>query len=219
LTGGEIPAMVLTDAMSRLIPDVVGSMNAVRNDSFFTGMLDNQHYTRPAEWRGMKVPEVLVSGNQYKIKEWRRRQAIQRNIDRRPDLRAKADLRAYIDFYTLFIVSGRIDEERMFEVSEMCRANGAIKNFLVSDGLSFENYKRVKNFEQVINVLFRKYNGKYPFIVDLKDNQNMGIIDWADLKINFLKADLPVLFIYKIEPEFWKYDILALTFRKLSGAV
>ena len=219
LSGGEIPAMALIDAMARLVPDVVGSMNAVLNDSFFTGMLDHQHYTRPAEWRGIKVPEVLVSGNQSKIKEWRRKQAIRRTIDRRPDLIPKADLRPYIDFYTFFVVSENIREKKMLEISDICSVNGVIKNFLVSDGLRFEKFKKVKNAEQVINILIRKYNGKYPFIIDLKENQNIGKIDWALLKKNLLEADLPVLFIYKIEPEFWEFNILALTFEKLSGAV
>ena len=219
LSGGEIPAMALTDAMARLVPDVVGNINAVQNDSFFTGMLDHQHYTRPAEWRGMKVPEVLVSGNQSQIKEWRRKQAIQRTIDRRPDLIAKADLRSYIDFYTLFTVTENVHEKMLLEVSDICSINGVIKNFLVSDGLRFEKFKKVKNAEQVINILIRKYNGKHPFIIDLRDNQNIGIIDWALLKKNLVEADLPVLFIYKIEPEFRAFNILALTFKKLSGAV
>ena len=219
LSGGEIPAMALTDAMARLVPNVVGNMNSVLNDSFFTGMLDHQHYTRPAEWMGMKVPEVLISGNQSLIKEWRRKQAIRRTIDRRPDLVAKADLRPYIDFYTFFIVSEMIHEKVMLEVSDICNNNGVIKNFIVSDGSRFEKFKKVKNVEQVINTLIRKYNGKYPFIIDLTDNQNIGIIDWAFLKKSIVEAYLPVLFIYKIEPEFWDFNILALTFQKLSGAV
>jgi tRNA (guanine37-N1)-methyltransferase len=219
LSGGEIPAMALTDAMARLVPDVVGNMNAVLNDSFFTGMLDHQHYTRPAEWQGMKVPEILVSGNQSRIKEWRRKQAIRRTIDRRPDLVAKADLRSYIDFYSFFIVSENIREEIMLEVSDICSINGVIKSFLVSDGLRFNKFKKVKNAEQVINILVRKYNGKYPFMIDLTGNKSIGIIDWALLKRSILEADLPVLFICKIEPEFGEFNILALAFKKFSGAV
>lgn len=219
LSGGEIPAMALIDAMARLVPNVVNRADAVQNDSFFTGMLDHQHYTRPAEWLGIKVPEVLVSGNQYGIKEWRRKQAIFRTINRRPDLIAKADIRLYIDFYTVFIVLSKINEEKMLDISDTCKANKVLKSFLVSDAFRFDNFKRVKDLEQVVTLLIKKYNGKYPFMIDFTDNQDVDIIDWPDLKRNLLEADLPVLFIYKIEPEFWESNILALTFKKLSGAV
>jgi tRNA (guanine37-N1)-methyltransferase len=75
LTGGEMPAMAIVDAVSRLIPGVVGKSEAVREDSFFGGMLDTPHYTRPSEWEGQKVPEILLSGDEKAIKKWRRRQA------------------------------------------------------------------------------------------------------------------------------------------------
>ena len=219
LSGGEIPAMALIDAMARLVPNVVGRADAVKNDSFFNGMLDHQHYTRPAEWLGMKVPEVLISGNQSEIKEWRRKQAINRTINRRPDLIVKADLRLYIDFYIVFIVTSEINEDNMFELSDICKVNRVKKSFLVSDGLSYDNFKRVKNLEQVLNLLIKKYNGVNPYMIDFTDNRDFGIIDWPNLKRVLLEADLPVLFIYKIEPGFWESNILALTFKKLGGAV
>jgi tRNA (guanine37-N1)-methyltransferase len=218
LSGGEIPAMALTDAMARLVPNVVGRTDAVQNDSFFTGMLDHQHYTRPAEWQGMKVPEVLVSGNQSEIKEWRRKQAILRTINRRPDLIAKADLRLYINIYSVFITSKEICREKMFEVSDICNVNKVIRNYIVSDGFRFDGFKRVKNLEQVVTLLTKKYNGKHPYMIDFTDNQDIGIIDWSDLKRVLLESDSPVLFIYRIEPEFWESNILALTFQKLGGA-
>jgi len=217
LSGGEIPAMALVDAMARLVPNVVGRMAAVQNDSFYTGMLDHQHYTRPAEWQGMTVPEVLVSGHQSEIKEWRRKQAIRRTIDRRADLIAKADLRPYIKLYAVFIIPEHQCQDKMREVSELCKVNEVIKNFLISDSLHFDNFKRVKDLEQVAKLLMKKYDGKYPFMLDFTDNQESGI-DWADLKKNLLEADLPVLFIYMTVPEFWESNILALTFNKLSGA-
>jgi tRNA (guanine37-N1)-methyltransferase len=86
LTGGEIPAMVLIDAMARLLPGVVGDMESVENDSFYNGLLDYPHYTRPANFRGMKVPEVLLSGNHEKIALWRKEQSLERTKARRPDL-------------------------------------------------------------------------------------------------------------------------------------
>ena len=96
LTGGEIPAMMIVDAMSRLVPGVVGKTKAVIEDSFYRGMLDNPNYTRPSEWEGEKVPEVLMTGNAKEISEWRRRTAAHRTISRRPDLLLRASIRDYI---------------------------------------------------------------------------------------------------------------------------
>ncbi len=86
LTGGEIPAMAIVDAMSRLVPGVVGRCEAVRDDSFYRGMLDHPHYTRPFSWDGREVPPVLLSGNAADISEWRRVKAVERTVLRRPDL-------------------------------------------------------------------------------------------------------------------------------------
>lgn len=92
LTGGELPAMVMIDAVVRQIPGVVGKEESVVEDSFYQGVLDYPHYTRPAEFRGMKVPEVLLSGNHAEIARWRRRQALERTFFRRPDLLETAPL-------------------------------------------------------------------------------------------------------------------------------
>jgi tRNA (guanine37-N1)-methyltransferase len=86
LTGGELPAMVIVDAVARFIPGVVGDPGSVEADSFAEGLLDYPHYTRPAEFRGMKVPEVLLSGNHEAIRRWRRGQRLRRTLQRRPDL-------------------------------------------------------------------------------------------------------------------------------------
>ena len=96
LTGGEIPAMLMVDAMSRLVPGVVGKGKAVVEDSFYRGMLDNPNYTRPAEWEGLEVPEVLLSGNEREISRWRRREAVKRTLTRRPDLISRASVREYL---------------------------------------------------------------------------------------------------------------------------
>ena len=92
LTGGELPALVVVDAVARLIPGVVGDADSVAGDSFVRGLLDHPHYTRPAEFRGMAVPEVLLSGHHGEIERWRRRERLQRTLARRPELLAKADL-------------------------------------------------------------------------------------------------------------------------------
>lgn len=86
LTGGEVPAMVIVDAIARLLPGVVGDALSVQAESFTGGMLDYPHYTRPADFRGMRVPEVLLSGHHEQIRRWRRREQLRRTLARRPDL-------------------------------------------------------------------------------------------------------------------------------------
>ncbi len=92
LTGGEYPAMVLVDAVSRLVPGFVGNSDSVLYDSFTTGLLEGPHYTRPREYKGWMVPEVLLSGHQKKIDEWRHTRSLLRTLKRRPDLLEKMDL-------------------------------------------------------------------------------------------------------------------------------
>ena len=92
LTGGELPAMVVMDSIIRLIPGVLGNQRSAVEDSFATGLLEYPQYTRPAEFRGMKVPEVLLSGHHQRIEEWRRYQSLLRTWQRRPDLLETADL-------------------------------------------------------------------------------------------------------------------------------
>jgi tRNA (guanine37-N1)-methyltransferase len=94
LSGGELPAVVILDAVARLVPGVVGDEQSVREDSFATKLLDHPHYTRPAEWEGFKAPEVLLSGHHGAIERWRRREALKRTLERRPDLLIDADLDA-----------------------------------------------------------------------------------------------------------------------------
>ncbi len=86
LTGGELAAMVIVDAVARLIPGVVGDEASVAADSFAEGLLDYPHYTRPAEFRGMQVPHVLLSGDHEAIRRWRHAQRLGRTLGRRPDL-------------------------------------------------------------------------------------------------------------------------------------
>jgi tRNA (guanine37-N1)-methyltransferase len=86
LTGGEIPAMVVIDAVSRFVPGVVGTMESVTNDSFQAGLLEGPQYTRPATFRDMDVPEILLSGNHRKIGDFRLREAIRKTLAARPDL-------------------------------------------------------------------------------------------------------------------------------------
>jgi len=102
LTGGELPALVILDAVARFVPGVVGDEQSVADDSFSRGLLDFPHFTRPAEIavgsakasaeRTLKVPDVLLSGNHAEIRRWRKREALSRTLDRRPDLLDGASL-------------------------------------------------------------------------------------------------------------------------------
>jgi tRNA (guanine37-N1)-methyltransferase len=92
LTGGEIPAMVVIDSVVRLIPDVLGNEASAPNDSFSTGLLEHPHYTRPREFRNMKVPDILISGDHKKIEVWRHQQSLLRTVQRRPELLEKLEL-------------------------------------------------------------------------------------------------------------------------------
>lgn len=101
LTGGELPAMVVLDAVVRLLPGVLGDPAGAARESFATGRLDYPQYTRPADFRGLRVPDVLLSGDHGRIDRWRRREALRRTLARRPDLLRAVPLtpeeRAWLD--------------------------------------------------------------------------------------------------------------------------
>ncbi|MBG0788591.1 MAG: tRNA (guanosine(37)-N1)-methyltransferase TrmD, partial [Anaerolineaceae bacterium] len=92
LTGGELPALVLIDAITRLLPGVLGDPEAPTDDSHATGLLEYPHYTRPPEFRGWGIPDVLLSGNHAEIDRWRRQESLRRTLQHRPDLLLHADL-------------------------------------------------------------------------------------------------------------------------------
>ena len=92
LTGGELPAMVMIDAVSRLIPGVLHNDTSAEFESFQDNLLEYPQYTRPEEWHGKKVPKILLSGHHANIEKWRREQSVIRTAERRPDLLEKADL-------------------------------------------------------------------------------------------------------------------------------
>lgn len=101
LTGGELPALTVIDAVARLVPGVIGKSASLARESFNDGLLEGPQYTKPAEFRGMEVPEILRSGNHKLIERWRHRKALERTRERRPDLLAKLELsdedRKYLD--------------------------------------------------------------------------------------------------------------------------
>jgi len=92
LTGGELPALLMIDAISRLLPGVLGDPTGAEDDSHSMGLLEYPHYTKPSEFRGWKVPEILLSGDHGKIERWRREQALIRTFNKRPDMLKKAEL-------------------------------------------------------------------------------------------------------------------------------
>jgi tRNA (guanine37-N1)-methyltransferase len=92
LSGGELAAMVIVDAVVRLLPGALGDERAAAEDSHATGLLEGPHYTRPLNFRGWKVPDILRSGHHARVAEWRRQQALKRTLERRPDLLASASL-------------------------------------------------------------------------------------------------------------------------------
>jgi len=94
LTGGELPALTIIDAVTRLLPGALGDPTGAEDDSHASGLLEYPHYTRPPEYRGMSVPEILLSGDHAKIEQWRREQSLLRTLERRPDLLEKMELTA-----------------------------------------------------------------------------------------------------------------------------
>src|SRR5207302_9613218 len=92
VSGGELPAMLIADAVGRKIGGVVGNSGSVEEDSFFRGLLGYPHYTRPEELRGMRVPDVLLSGHHEKIRKWRKEQSLRATLEKRPELLETAEL-------------------------------------------------------------------------------------------------------------------------------
>ena len=92
LTGGELPALVVIDSITRLVPGVLNNEDSAATESFEDGLLEHPQYTRPAEFNGKEVPEILLSGNHAKIDEYRRQESLRRTYERRPDMLEKADL-------------------------------------------------------------------------------------------------------------------------------
>ena len=92
LTGGELPALILADSVSRMLPGVLANEEAFSEESHFSSLLEYPQYTRPPEWMGKKVPDVLLSGHHGNIEKWRRQQSLKRTKERRPDMLQKAEL-------------------------------------------------------------------------------------------------------------------------------
>ena len=112
LTGGELPAMVVADAVARLVPGVLSDPECFENESHWNGLLEYPQYSRPEEWHGRRVPDVLRSGNHKLVEQWRRKQSILRTRLRRPDLYAKLDLSSKEDQKLLRELEAEIEPEK-----------------------------------------------------------------------------------------------------------
>lgn len=145
LTGGELPALAIADAISRLVKGVVGKERAVEEDSFFSGMLDHPHYTRPANFEGDEVPEVLLGGNHEEITSERRREAVKRTLERRPDIIARANIMPYLErgVYVIEVHHPVLDKKGnksttsitgmdLHDIARACRTYGVKKYLIVT---------------------------------------------------------------------------------------
>ena len=92
LTGGELPALILADSISRMLPGVLSDDECFTEESHFSSLLEYPQYTRPYEWHGRRVPDVLLTGHHANVEKWRREQSLERTLERRPDMLEKADL-------------------------------------------------------------------------------------------------------------------------------
>jgi tRNA (guanine37-N1)-methyltransferase len=202
LTGGEIPAMVIIDAVSRLIPGVVGQECAVREDSFFRGMLDTPHYTRPASWRDVAVPEVLAGGDHGEIRAWRRRQSVARTLGRRPDVIARANIGPYLDKGVYVILVPAKDAVRNEDAVGLCLSYGCERLLLVSGGSRNGEEseagagKGAKTFPTLEKALawIRKREKEQPLAI-LGGGSERGRVHWLEAKRRSLSSGKPLVFV------------------------
>ena len=217
LTGGEIPAMAIVDAMSRLVPGVVGRGEAVAEDSFYRGMLDHPHYTRPASWEGRTVPEVLLGGNASEIHSWRRAKAVERTLARRPDLLSRAAIRGYLrgNVYLAVMGDGRgFPPSLVADVRDLCRTYGLGRPvFVVTDreerrsleagagGDSDLPPKIFGSLDRAIDWIERKEKGAPLLRISVLDAACRGSLHALEIKRRCLEHPGPVLLLFPTLPE------------------
>ncbi len=218
LTGGEIPAMTIIDAMSRLVPGVVGRGQAVADDSFYNGMLDTPHYTRPASWRGRDVPEVLLSGNDADIKNWRRERAVNRTLERRPDLISRAAIRDYISggvYFAAEFVNNKPDGAAINALISLCRFYELGRPFIIiPDRITRREISELNrlgtpetprvlgNIERVIEWIGSRVKSraklddddKKCLVINILSRPEPGVVHILEAKRMCLEHDGPVLF-------------------------
>ena len=198
LTGGEIPAMLIVDAMSRLVPGVVGKNKAVVEDSFYRGMLDNPNYTRPFSWEDLEVPEVLLSGNGKEISKWRRREAVRRTLTRRPDLISRASIREYLTekiSLALLIENENFDFSGILELSEIYKLGRPY--VIAHDKELRENVKKICSGAK-ISGSFRKIleSATNALIVKISDGAGANSFHTLEIKRRCLEHDGEIIFVF-----------------------
>lgn len=210
LTGGELPSMVLVDAVARLVPGVVGKLAAVEDDSFYRGMLDHPHFTRPAQWRGESVPEELVSGDAAGIEEWRRKQAVARTIGRRPDLLGTANIRPYLAKRPYMLLSGETASLKatMTELAGAARLYGIERLLVVeadeerrrrlsdSAGGEVSEERPIFRFFRTNRQAFRWVSQKekdFPLAVGLETCKLERSVHWVEAKRRILESGKPLI--------------------------
>lgn len=205
LTGGELPAMVIVDAVARMIPGVVGQESAVEEDSFFRGMLDTPHYTRPASWRGREVPRVLIGGDHEAIHSWRRAQSIARTSGRRPDIIAGANIGPYLDkgvYVILVPATEAIPAAELSEMAEACFTFGCRRLLCVVRGGSErkslqahagDRVKAVSTMESALTWIRKREKAELLTIVSVGE---AGGIHWTEMKRRALDSDRPLVFVF-----------------------
>lgn len=208
LTGGEIPAMAVVDAMSRLVPGVVGRGTAVEEDSFYRGMLDHPHYTRPAEWEGLSVPDVLLGGDEAEIRGWRRAEAVKRTLARRPDLLPRAAIGDYLSGIYLAVVSRLLpSEETLRSVSGLCSVYGLGRPFwVITDPERRRDLSRALEGKNLVpapkvlggwgRVLEAVPGPGKPLLVEVVSRPGSGSFHTLEAKRRCLEHGGPVLFLF-----------------------
>ncbi len=205
LTGGEIPAMALIDSLSRLVPGVVGKSSAVVEDSFYRGMLDNPHYTRPAVWENLEVPEILLNGNENEIRKWRRSVAVNRTLTRRPDLIARADIRDYVSagIYLALIANEDFLEPQVFADIERLRViYGLERPFVISGNRDLRERFRHSGFRilgKFSRILESVKTPEKLLVVKLCDSPERNSFHYVEVKRKILEHDGAVLFVLSNE--------------------
>lgn len=219
LTGGELPAMIVIDAVSRLTPGVVGKGKAVEEDSFYRGMLDNSHFTRPSVWRDMEVPEVLLSGHTARIESWRRKDAVNRTLSRRPDLLSRASIHPYLESgcYILWHLPGRLDDSIFQDIKNTglsCRVFGIKKLLLVipdpsqrdrvrdslRDSDEVDIVKIMPSLDRARQWITKKEKSS-PYSIKMSSSVEEESLSWLEVKRDLLKSSGPALFVFGDEQE------------------
>ena len=199
LTGGEIPAMLIVDAMSRLVPGVVGKDKAVIEDSFYRGMLDNPNYTRPANWEGLEVPEVLLSGNDKEISRWRRREAIRRTLTRRPDLISRASVREYLSDNVRIAI--QIDDANinLSGVTELCEAYKLGRPFVIAHNKELrDDVKKICPGAKILGSFkrLREDFSEDALIIKISGGARKNSLHSLEIKRKCLEHDGEIIFVF-----------------------